>query len=99
MWRTPRKLSRPLPHAISWPRSISSPTIAPSAGGNITCGSARLAGADIPSFEHVATGKNGLNKRCSNARLRRDIGEIFRFPSFEEGLPDAITNAAAFPPP
>lgn len=35
----------------------------------------------------------GLNKRCSNRRLRDELGVRFTFPTIAEGLPDAIENS------
>jgi hypothetical protein len=31
-----------------------------------------------------------LNKRCSNARLKAELGEIFRFPTIDSGLAHAL---------
>jgi nucleoside-diphosphate-sugar epimerase len=49
---------------------------------------ARLVGASEPVFQFDATA--GLNKRCSNARLKAELGDIFRFPTIESGLAHAV---------
>jgi nucleoside-diphosphate-sugar epimerase len=51
---------------------------------------ARLLGAPAPVFKpSLAAGRTtGLNKRCRNMRLRRDLG-ILRCADYTEGLPDA----------
>jgi nucleoside-diphosphate-sugar epimerase len=52
---------------------------------------ARLVGAPEPVFQFDANGeRSGLNKRCSNARLKAQLGEILRFPTIESGLAQAV---------
>ncbi|HEV8001672.1 MAG TPA: SDR family oxidoreductase [Planctomycetaceae bacterium] len=52
---------------------------------------ARLVGATEPVFQFDASGeRSGLNKRCSNARLEAQLGEILRFPTIDSGLAQAI---------
>jgi nucleoside-diphosphate-sugar epimerase len=59
---------------------------------------AELVGAPQPTFETNSTDAIALNKRCSNARLHAELGDFLRFPTFDLGLADAITNEAAAPP-
>jgi nucleoside-diphosphate-sugar epimerase len=59
---------------------------------------AQLVGALPPIFQADAADAGRLNKRCSNARLRGELGDLFQFPTVEAGLPDAITNGLALPP-
>jgi nucleoside-diphosphate-sugar epimerase len=55
---------------------------------------ARLVGANEPVFRFDGTG--GLNKRCSNARLKSELGhDVLRFPSIETGLPHAVGDGKA----
>ena len=60
---------------------------------------AELVGAPPPTFETNVVDSTAFNKRCSNARLHAELGDILRFPTFDVGLGDAITNEAAAPPP
>jgi nucleoside-diphosphate-sugar epimerase len=61
---------------------------------------AELVGGPPPKFEPSATEEKSLNKRCSNACLRDELGDILRFPTIELGLADAITtNESAIRPP
>jgi nucleoside-diphosphate-sugar epimerase len=55
---------------------------------------ARLAGAQEPAFQFDARGRTGggLNKRCSNALLKAELGDALRFPTIESGLPHALAN-------
>jgi nucleoside-diphosphate-sugar epimerase len=56
---------------------------------------ARLVGAPEPVFQFEARAAGtGLNKRCSNARLKAELGDILRFPTIESGLPDAVGNSS-----
>jgi nucleoside-diphosphate-sugar epimerase len=58
---------------------------------------ARLVGASEPVF-HFATNAGrtaGLNKRCSNARLKSELGDVWRFPTIETGLPHAVGAPAS----
>jgi nucleoside-diphosphate-sugar epimerase len=50
---------------------------------------AKLVGADEPVFQVEDAGR-GLNKRCSNSRLKAEFGNVLRYPSIESGLPQAI---------
>jgi nucleoside-diphosphate-sugar epimerase len=59
---------------------------------------AKLVGAPAPLFQCDAAAARHLNKRCSNARLRAELGDLFQFPTLDVGLPDAITNGSALPP-
>jgi nucleoside-diphosphate-sugar epimerase len=56
---------------------------------------AGLVGASPPIFQNTDSLSAGLNKRCSNARLRDEFGEILQFPGIELGLPNAVTNESA----
>jgi nucleoside-diphosphate-sugar epimerase len=60
---------------------------------------ADLLGAPPPKFQTSQDDATALNKRCSNARLRAQFGKILRFPTFDVGLADAITNEGVVPPP
>jgi nucleoside-diphosphate-sugar epimerase len=53
----------------------------------------QLAGAKEPVFRFEGNG--GLNKRCSNARLRSELGEVWDFPTIESGLPHAAGDQRA----
>ena len=59
---------------------------------------AELVEAPTPTFETSVADLTAFNKRCSNARLHAELGDILRFPTFDVGLADAITNEAAAPP-
>jgi nucleoside-diphosphate-sugar epimerase len=56
---------------------------------------ARLLGAGEPTFQFTpsAAGR-GLNKRCSNARVKAELGDMLRFPTIESGLPQALGHDA-----
>jgi nucleoside-diphosphate-sugar epimerase len=60
---------------------------------------AELVGAPPPTFETNVADSSDFNKRCSNARLHAELGDLLRFPTFDVGLADAITNEAAAPLP
>jgi nucleoside-diphosphate-sugar epimerase len=52
---------------------------------------ASLVGAPEPVFRFDPSGKLGsLNKRCCNARLKAELGEILGFPTIDTGLAQAI---------
>lgn len=54
----------------------------------------RLVGAPATKFDLAqerSRGSGGLNKRCSNRVLRETLGVSLRYPSYESGLPAAIT--------
>jgi len=54
---------------------------------------AKLVGASEPIFQFDASAARvGLNKRCSNARLKSELGDILRFPTIETGLPHSVEN-------
>jgi nucleoside-diphosphate-sugar epimerase len=53
---------------------------------------ASLVGAPEPVFQFDPSGKpGGLNKRCSNARLKTELGDILCFPTIESGLAQAVS--------
>lgn len=63
---------------------------------------ARLMNTPSPRFDRDASptgrggrgrGGGGLNKRCSNERLRRELGMHLQFPTIETGLPDALSRS------
>lgn len=56
---------------------------------------AKLAGGPPPEFtpDGDAGRTHGLNKRCTNRRLREELGVDLKFPTIATGLPDAITTA------
>jgi nucleoside-diphosphate-sugar epimerase len=60
---------------------------------------AELVRAPPPTFETNVADSSAFNKRCSNARLHAELGDILRFPTFDVGLANAVTNEAAAPPP
>jgi len=60
---------------------------------------AELIGGPPPIFQPSAADLASFNKRCSNARLRQELGDILRFPNIDRGLPDAITSESAGRPP
>jgi nucleoside-diphosphate-sugar epimerase len=60
---------------------------------------AELVGGPPPTYETNVAHSTAFNKRCSNARLHAELGDILRFPTFDVGLAEAITNEAAAPPP
>ena len=54
---------------------------------------ARLAsviGAPVPQFEGSGGRTSGLNKRCSNRKLREELGVELAFPTYREGLLDSL---------
>jgi nucleoside-diphosphate-sugar epimerase len=53
---------------------------------------AGLVGGGEPVFQFDAGGSHivGMNKRCSNARVKGELGDILRFPTFESGLAHAV---------
>ena len=51
---------------------------------------AQLVGAGEPLFQSSET---GLNKRCSNARVKAALGDVFEFPTFESGVRQAVSEA------
>jgi nucleoside-diphosphate-sugar epimerase len=57
---------------------------------------ARLVGASKPVFQFDANASRaaGLNKRCSNARVKSELGDAWRFPTIETGLPHAAGTSA-----
>jgi nucleoside-diphosphate-sugar epimerase len=55
------------------------------------CLLAHLVGAGEPVFEFDSKGA-GLNKRCSNARLKSEPGISLRFPTIATGLPHALNT-------
>lgn len=57
---------------------------------------AELVGAPPPTFDVTqdrARGAGGLNKRCSNRRLREVLEVELRYPTFEQGLREAVPGA------
>lgn len=55
---------------------------------------AELVGAPPPTFDPTVSrprGSGELNKRCSNQRLKSDLGISLTYPSFESGLPAALS--------
>jgi nucleoside-diphosphate-sugar epimerase len=50
---------------------------------------AKLVGADEAVFK-VSDAGRGLNKRCSNARLKAEFGDVLCYPTIDTGLPHAI---------
>jgi nucleoside-diphosphate-sugar epimerase len=58
---------------------------------------AELVGAPTPVFDATqpsARGSGGLNKRCSNGKLREDLVWTPAYPSIDTGLPAAIRSSA-----
>ncbi|MGC1275231.1 MAG: hypothetical protein WBC44_16115, partial [Planctomycetaceae bacterium] len=56
---------------------------------------AERTGSPPPVFDAgVATRSAGLGKRCGNARVKRELGLTLRFPTFVEGLDDALSIEA-----
>ncbi len=51
---------------------------------------ARLVGVPEPSFQPAPADGSRFNKRCSNRRLREELGDIYQYPTIESGLPHAI---------
>jgi nucleoside-diphosphate-sugar epimerase len=53
---------------------------------------AKLVSAPEPTFNFApsASAGSGLNKRCSNVRLKAELGNVLRFPTIESGLPHAV---------
>ena len=58
---------------------------------------AGLVGGGEPVFQFDASGGGtvGMNKRCSNARLKAELGDILRFPTIESGLAHAVGERPA----
>ena len=59
---------------------------------------ARLAGGPVPIFnpaEANARGSGGLNKRCSNKKLRETLQWTPTFSTIEEGLPASINSTTS----
>jgi hypothetical protein len=55
---------------------------------------ARLIGASPPRFAPADDAEStGLNKRCSNRKLRAELQVTLRFPTIDSGLPDALRDA------
>jgi nucleoside-diphosphate-sugar epimerase len=55
----------------------------------------RLVGAPEPRFtEGDSPASGGLNKRCSNRRLREQLGWVPRYPTIEAGLPPLLELSA-----
>ncbi|MBX3443447.1 MAG: SDR family oxidoreductase [Planctomyces sp.] len=63
---------------------------------------AELAGAPPPAFDPDADGARGsargLNKRCNGSRTRDELEFRFEFPTYREGLADALSAAAGVGP-
>ena len=59
---------------------------------------ATLVGAPAPMFQFEGADASHLNKRCTNTRLRAQLGDLLQFPTIDAGLPHAITNGSALPP-
>lgn len=58
---------------------------------------ARLTGSPIPTFNPAATasrGSGGINKRCSNRRIREELNLALNYPTITAGLPHAIGTSA-----
>ena len=58
---------------------------------------AAIVGADPPVFDPSMESPlrvSGLGKRCSNRKLRTELGVELRFPTIETGLPDAVADRA-----
>jgi nucleoside-diphosphate-sugar epimerase len=61
---------------------------------------AQLVHAPPPLFDETQParrGSEGLNKRCSNRKLRQQLGVTLRFPTMNEGLPAAIAAQTTTP--
>jgi nucleoside-diphosphate-sugar epimerase len=58
---------------------------------------ASLVGGSEPvfQFDSSSSATGGLNKRCSNARLKTDLGDVLRFPTIESGLAQAVGERPA----
>lgn len=57
---------------------------------------AELVGAPIPEFEQLpqlASQSGDRNKRCSNRRVREVLRAELRYPTFELGLPNAVSRS------
>lgn len=55
---------------------------------------AELTGSPPPVFDPMIESRSaGLGKRCRNDRAKDELGLTLAFPSFEEGLADALTPA------
>lgn len=55
---------------------------------------AQLAGVDLPPFDAGSQPRHadGLGKRCSNRKIREDLGVELLYPSIEQGLPHAVAG-------
>lgn len=56
---------------------------------------AELVGAASPRFDDsqpAKRGSGGLNKRCSNQRMKTELGVQLKFPTFAEGLVNALVD-------
>jgi len=60
---------------------------------------AELAGVPAPTFDDQASARHssGAGKRSRNDRVKRELDVRLSFPTFEEGLPDALARSASFP--
>ncbi len=58
---------------------------------------AELVGAPVPTFDECTPskrGSGGLNKRCRNARLHLELLTKLRYPTFREGLANAVQTSS-----
>jgi hypothetical protein len=56
---------------------------------------AALIGAPQPRFDESQVprrGSGGQNKRCSNRRLKDELGVLLRYPTIETGLPATLNR-------
>lgn len=53
-----------------------------------------LAGVAMPAFDSGSAPRHGegLGKRCSNRKIRQDLGVELRYPSIRQGLPQALSG-------
>ncbi len=54
---------------------------------------AALVGAPVPTFDETTPakrGSGGLNKRCRNTRLHAELSSTLRFPTYHDGLANAV---------
>src|SRR5262249_52265382 len=61
---------------------------------------AELVGAPAPVFDaalDTRRGSGGLNKRCSNRKIRKVLGLTLKFPSFETGLVHCLSESIIRP--
>lgn len=54
---------------------------------------AEVVGAPAPVFQVDPGESHRLNKRCSNRRIRSELGDVFQFPTCETGLADAVSRS------